>query len=120
MAQGTQQNEAMQAVRLLYRYAVKGSDGAEPENIYRARVLLEEFIESAGVLESGDNKSFSNVTLDAIIGDHERIEFVDQLWVLGNTGTRRNSSYWLTDAIVTIEQSNGFKVVIHTRKNDSK
>jgi hypothetical protein len=53
--------------------------------------------------------------LDAIIGENERVEFVDQLWILGNTGTERSSSYWLTNACVTIEQPNGYKVVIKTR-----
>lgn len=50
----TQQSEALQAVRLLYvaAHGGGGSDHKNPETLFRARVLLEEFIKSAGVLES--------------------------------------------------------------------
>jgi hypothetical protein len=53
MTQNTAQSEALQAVRLLYVAACGGgsSDHKNPEMIYRARVLLEGFIEGAGVLE---------------------------------------------------------------------
>jgi hypothetical protein len=53
----TQQSEAQQAVRLLYKYAIKGIEGHEPEALYQARVLLEGFIKSAGVLESAEDKT---------------------------------------------------------------
>lgn len=58
----TQQNEARQAVRLLFVAAFGGgsSDHKNPEMLYRARVLLEEFIESAGVLESTEDSSNEN------------------------------------------------------------
>lgn len=47
----TQQNEAMQAVRLLFVAACGGSSvHKNPETLYRARRVLEEFIESAVVV----------------------------------------------------------------------
>lgn len=51
----TQQNEASQAVRLLYKGATEHNVG--PEALYQARVLLEGFIKSAGVLESVEDKT---------------------------------------------------------------
>jgi hypothetical protein len=50
----TQQNEASQAVRLLYKGATEHNVG--PEALYQARVLLEGFIKSAGVLESTEGE----------------------------------------------------------------
>lgn len=51
----TQQNEARQAVRLLFDDAlVTPHTQAQVETLYQARRLLEEFIESAGVLESSE------------------------------------------------------------------
>lgn len=50
----TQKQEAMQAVRLLYKWAVKAAVN-EPEALYQARQMLEGFIDGAGMLESTDN-----------------------------------------------------------------
>jgi hypothetical protein len=50
----TQQSEALQAVRLLHNAASdeRSKEHTNPEMLFRARVLLEGFIKSAGVLES--------------------------------------------------------------------
>jgi hypothetical protein len=61
MTQNTAQSEAMQAVRLLYVAACGGgsSDHKNPEMIYRARVLLEGFIE--------DNAPISDIRISQTV-----------------------------------------------------
>lgn len=61
----TQKQEAMQAVRLLWGAIMGGgsSDHKNPEMLYRARVLLEGFIESAGVSENTDIEDGVEITV---------------------------------------------------------
>jgi hypothetical protein len=59
MMTNTQQSEALQAVRLLHNAASdeRSKEHTNPEMLFRARVLLEGFIKSAGVLESAEGDS---------------------------------------------------------------
>jgi hypothetical protein len=83
----TQQSEALQAVRLLFVAACGGgsSDHKNPEMLYRARVLLEGFIESAGVLENteGNIECASNRDKSELNDTGRVFHYGDEIFVPG-------------------------------------
>lgn len=117
----TQQNEAMQAVRLLFVAACGGgsSDHKNPETLYRARRVLEEFIESAAVLESADDDEdmtyprstfeyqgntyrvgeYIRTRLDDILSDGLILSFDDRegheaAWIIINNSLQKRDDMW--------------------------
>lgn len=89
----TQQNEALQAVRLLRGHAlssyIEPKTQATIETIYQACKLLEGFIESAGVLESTDiNYEVSDVI------EHRNGY---RTWTRGNVSFRLGNHIWVDE-----------------------
>lgn len=106
----TQQNEALQAVRLLFDSAVSGRDitSAQAETFYQARKLLEGFIGSAGVLESKEPmpafELFDNGAMAVISGLEYRVGETVEILPQGYIGdilcflpTGDKVELWLSD-----------------------
>lgn len=111
MPDSTAKSEAMQAIRLLYRYAVK-HQGAEHETLYRARRLLEEFIEGKSMPDLSIAPTAEYDGSETLIRHFQGVRFKIGEWIFIEFEGRIGQIWYLNADSITTRTQDGPRVVI--------